>query len=77
EEGLLTVKKMLRQTASRSTAVRCHWIRSRSRSQFLWGVGNKKKFNAEGYVPVNSTEKNLLNSEFENDWKYLPLIKAI
>ncbi|MET1282871.1 CRISPR-associated endonuclease Cas3'' [Vibrio navarrensis] len=57
EEGLLTVKKMLRQTASRSTAVSCHWIRSRSRSQFLWVVGNKKKFNAEGVVPVNYTEK--------------------
>lgn len=57
EEGLLTVKKMLRQTASRSTAVSCHWIRSRSRSQFLWVVGNKKKFNSEGIVPVNYTEK--------------------
>ncbi|SFD38014.1 type I-F CRISPR-associated helicase Cas3f [Pragia fontium] len=77
EEGLLTVKKMLRQTASRSTAVSCHWIRSRSRSQFLWVVGNKKKFNAEGVVPVNSTEKDLLNSEYESDWKYLPLIKAL
>ncbi|WP_028115394.1 type I-F CRISPR-associated helicase Cas3f [Ferrimonas senticii] len=77
EEGLLTVQKMLRQTASRSTAVSCHWIRSRSRSQFLWVVGNKKNFNAEGYVPVNSTEKDLLNSEYENDWKYLPLIKSL
>ncbi|QEQ95575.1 type I-F CRISPR-associated helicase Cas3f [Neptunomonas concharum] len=77
EEGLLTVKKMLRKTASRSTAVSCHWIRSRSRSQFLWVVGNKKKFNVEGVVPVNSTEKDLLNSEYESDWKYLPLIKAL
>lgn len=77
EEGLLTVKKMLRQTASRSTAVSCHWIRSRSRSQFLWVVGNKKKFNLEGVVPVNSTEKDLLNSDYESDWKYLPLVKAI
>lgn len=59
EEGLLTVKKMLRQTASRSTAVSCHWIRSRSRSQFLWVVGNKKKFNAQGVVPVNSTSADL------------------
>ncbi|QDF67377.1 type I-F CRISPR-associated helicase Cas3 [Shewanella sp. SNU WT4] len=59
EEGLLTVKKMLRQTASRSTAVSCHWIRSRSRSQFLWVVGNNKKFNSEGYVPVNSTSADL------------------
>lgn len=59
EEGLQTVKKMLRQTASRSTAVSCHWIRSRSRSQLLWVVGNKNKFNSEGVVPVNSTSKEL------------------
>lgn len=77
EDGLLTVKKMLRQTASKSTAVSCHWIRSRSRSQFLWVVGNKSKFNCEGVVPVNCTRRNLLNSEIENDWKYLPLIKSL
>ncbi|GAW94644.1 MULTISPECIES: CRISPR-associated endonuclease Cas3'' [Colwellia] len=57
EDGLLTVKKMLRQTASKSTAVSCFWIRSRSRSQFLWVVGNKAKFNSEGIVPVNTTSK--------------------
>ncbi|KTF13861.1 CRISPR-associated endonuclease Cas3'' [Pseudoalteromonas sp. 10-33] len=57
EDGLLTVKKMLRKTASRSTAVSCHWIRSRSRSQFLWVVGNRLKFNEQGIVPVNRTEK--------------------
>ncbi|MFV0576522.1 MAG: type I-F CRISPR-associated helicase Cas3f [Vibrio sp.] len=77
QEGLDTVKRMLRKTASRSTAVSCHWIRSRSRSQFLWVVGNKNKFNDEGYVAVNSTEKDLFNSEFESDWKYLPAIKAL
>ncbi len=77
QEGLDTVKKMLRKTASRSTAVSCHWIRSRSRSQFLWVVGNKNEFNVEGVVPVNRTEKDLLNGEFESDWKYLPLIKAL
>lgn len=56
EDGLQTVKRMLRQTASRHTAVSCHWIRSRSRIQLLWVVGNNNKFNNEGYVPVNSTE---------------------
>lgn len=55
EDGLSTVKKMLCQTASKSTAVSCHWIRSRSRSQFLWVVGAKDKFNSEGVVPVNYT----------------------
>lgn len=77
EDGLLTVKKMLRQTASKSTAVSCHWIRSRARSQFLWVVGNKLKFNEQGVVPVNSTKRNLMNGEVESDWKYLPLIKAL
>ncbi|TMM47633.1 type I-F CRISPR-associated helicase Cas3f [Colwellia ponticola] len=77
EDGLITVKRMLRQTASKSTAVSCHWIRSRARSQFLWVVGNKTKFNSEGIVAVNRTRKDLLNSEIENDWKYLPLIKSL
>lgn len=76
EEGLQTIKKMLRKSASRSTAVSCHWIRSRSRTQLLWVVGNRKKFNAQGYVPVNRTEKSFLGSEYENDWKYLSLIEA-
>jgi CRISPR-associated endonuclease/helicase Cas3 len=57
EDGLLTLKKMLRKTASRSTAVSCHWIRSRSRSQLLWVVGNRSKFNEQGVVPVNTTVK--------------------
>lgn len=68
EDGLLTVKKMLRQTASRSTAVSCHWIRSRSRSQFLWVVGNRQKFTLEGVVPVNRTALNLEHKEWEQGW---------
>ncbi len=76
-EGLGAVRKLLRKTASKNTAVACHWIRSRSRSQFLWVVGNKDKFDEQGVVPVNSTQKNILNRQHENDWKYLPLIKAL
>ena len=68
EEGLLTVKKMLRKTASKSTAVSCHWIRSRSRSQFLWVVGNRLKFNEQGVVPVNTTSLNLDHKEWEQGW---------
>lgn len=68
EDGLLTVKKMLRKTASKNTAVSCHWIRSRSRSQFLWVVGNKRKFDNEGRVPVNITRRDTLRKEIENNW---------
>ena len=76
-EGLNAVQKLLKKTASKSTAVSCHWIRTRSRSDFLWVVGNKDRFNSEGFVPVHWTGKTILDNYKENDWKYLPLIKAL
>ncbi|WP_432745588.1 CRISPR-associated endonuclease Cas3'' [Methylobacter sp. G7] len=57
EEGLQAVKKLLRHTATKNTAVSCHWIRSRSRSEFLWVVGSKNEFNTQGIVPVNYTNQ--------------------
>ena len=52
QEGLLAVKKLLRKTASKNTAVSCHWIRSRSRSELVWVVGNRNKFDEDGRVPA-------------------------
>jgi CRISPR-associated endonuclease/helicase Cas3 len=63
EDGLAVVKKMLRQTASKNTAVACHWIRSRARSEFIWAVGNKGMFNEMGIVPVNYTSDELILDE--------------
>jgi len=74
EEGLKAVKKLLRQTASKSTAVSCHWIRSRSRSQFLWVVGNKRKFNEQGIVPVNSTTADLSHRKWGKGWRTTEVI---
>lgn len=66
EEGLDAVKKLLRKTASKNTAVSCHWIRSRSRSDLVWIVGNRSKFNTQGVVPVNFTQQDILKSHWEN-----------
>jgi CRISPR-associated endonuclease/helicase Cas3 len=55
EDGLAVVKKILRQTASKNSAVSCHWIRSRARSEFIWAVGNKEQFDEMGRVAVNYT----------------------
>ncbi|MGJ0483231.1 MAG: CRISPR-associated endonuclease Cas3'' [Methylomicrobium sp.] len=60
DEGLQAVKKLLRKTATKNTAVACHWIRSRSRSELQWIVGNQDKFNAQGIVPVNYTDGELI-----------------
>lgn len=77
EDGLIAVKKLLRKTVTKNTAVSCHWIRGRRRSELLWIVGNRNKFNIEGVVPVNTTKKSLAQNKWENDWHYLPLIKAL
>ncbi|MGV6816721.1 MAG: type I-F CRISPR-associated helicase Cas3f [Thiotrichales bacterium] len=77
KEGLQAVRKLLRKTASKNTAVSCHWMRSRSRTELVWIVGNRNKFNAEGMIPVNSTKKTVINTDWEDDWHYLPLIKAL
>lgn len=63
QEGLIAVKKLLRKTASKNTAVSCHWIRSRSTTELLWIVGNKNKFNQQGIVPVNFTNADIGSAE--------------
>lgn len=77
EDGLIAVKKLLRKTASKNTAIACHWIRSRSRSELVWVVGNRNRFSAQGIVPVNITQKEVNYKDWENDWQYLPVIKAL
>lgn len=75
QEGLLAVKKLLRKTASKSTAVSCHWIRSRSRIDLVWVVGNKDKFNQQGVVPVNVTDSDIEQFQDKVQWQLLPVIK--
>ncbi len=67
-EGLGAVKNLLRKSASKNTAVSCHWIRSRSRSDLVWVVGNSRKFNNQGIVPVNTTKRDVLKSDWQNNW---------
>jgi CRISPR-associated endonuclease/helicase Cas3 len=76
-EGLQAVKKLLRKTASKNTAVACHWMRSRSRNELVWIVGNRRKYNEQGIVPVNTTQKTVFDNSWEDSWRYLPLIKAL
>jgi len=77
DEGLQAVKKLLKQTATKNTAVACHWMRSRSRSELIWVVGNRQRFNDEGIVPVSTTRQNIMNTQWENDWHLLPHIKSL
>ncbi|MDC9727695.1 MAG: type I-F CRISPR-associated helicase Cas3f, partial [Methyloprofundus sp.] len=75
EEGLQAVKKLLRKTATKNTAVSCHWIRSRSRSELVWVVGRKNEFNAQGYVAVNYTQKEISQYMDKNQFQTINVIK--
>ena len=70
DEGLQAVKKLLRKSATKNTAVSCHWIRSRSRSEFLWVVGRKNEFNAQGFVSVNYTNQDVFLGEIIMEKQY-------
>ncbi len=67
-DGLATVRKVLRQTARKNTAVACHWIRGLDHSELLWIVGDASQFNERGAVPTNTTARNVLRADDENDW---------
>jgi len=77
QAGLDTLRKLLRRTARKNTAVACHWIRGLDHSELLWIVGDARRFNAEGAVPTNTTVNDILRADDENDWHSLEAIAAL
>lgn len=75
EDGLLAVKNLLRRTATKNTAVSCHRIATRRRTELVWIVGNRTKFSCEGIVPVNYTEGDVERYMDNEKWQSLALIK--
>jgi CRISPR-associated endonuclease/helicase Cas3 len=76
-DGLTTLRRLLRKTARKNTAVACHWIRGLDRSELLWTVGDASRFNDEGAVPTNTTARNVLRVQDQNDWHTGGLIQAL
>jgi len=68
QAGLDTLRKLLRKSARKNSAIACHWIRGLNHSELLWVVGDAKRFNTMGAVPTNTTTRNVLRREDENDW---------
>lgn len=77
QQGLDTLRRLLRKSARKNTAVACHWIRGKDHSELLWVVGDASQFNALGAVPTNATRRNILRRESENDWHGLQRIHLL
>ncbi|EJI84875.1 CRISPR-associated helicase Cas3, subtype I-F/YPEST [Alishewanella aestuarii B11] len=76
-QGLDVLRKLLKKSARRNTAVACHWIRSKNHTELLWVVGNQRKFNVDGATPTNMTLRNILRSEDENSWHNAEVIALL
>ncbi|MBQ0937893.1 type I-F CRISPR-associated helicase Cas3f [Ideonella paludis] len=77
QDGLDTLRKLLRKTARKNTAVACHWIRGLDHSELLWTVGDASRFNEQGAVPTNTTTRNVLREQHQNDWHHGDLIRLL
>ncbi|AKA22716.1 type I-F CRISPR-associated helicase Cas3f [Pseudomonas chlororaphis] len=77
QAGLDTLRRLLKKTARRNTAVACHWIRGLDHSELLWIVGDASRFNEQGAVPTNITRRNVLRQNDENDWHTAQDIKLL
>lgn len=77
QQGLATLRKMLRKSAKRNTAVACHWIKSTNRTELLWIVGKLSAFNDQGTVPTNTTRQDILRSQHENQWHAAEVIALL
>ena len=77
EQGVQAVRSRLSASARKTTAVACHRVRGTRRTELLWIVGNRQRFDHQGNVPVNRTQRDLLRESDENDWRYLSTLKSI
>jgi len=68
-EGLETLRRLLRKTARKNTAVACHWIKQSGQNELLWIVGNIGRFNSTGAVPTNKTSRDILRNQHELAWR--------
>lgn len=76
-QGLDTLRRLLRKRARRNSAIACHWIRAKDHSELLWIVGDASRFNERGAVPTNTTRRNVLRGEDENDWHTAEEIRLV
>ncbi|HAR79881.1 MAG TPA: hypothetical protein DCR21_03530 [Succinivibrionaceae bacterium] len=77
KDDLAMIHSQLEKTASKNTAVSCHWIRSRHTSELLWTVGRQDKFDADGHVPVNTTRRKILSHYQETGWTFMYMVQGL
>lgn len=68
QEGLETLRRLLRKTARRNSAVAGHWLKKSWQTELLWIVGNQRRFNAQRNVPTHRTSRDIVCLHQEHSW---------
>lgn len=76
QAGLDTLRKLLRRTARKNTAVACYRMYG-ARTELLWIAGATGRFGPQGVVPTNRTRRDILRAADENNWHSLPVIALL
>ncbi|WP_227319001.1 type I-F CRISPR-associated helicase Cas3f [Cedecea davisae] len=77
QQGLDTLRRLLRKSARRNTSVACHWLKKNGQTELLWVVGNLRRFNAQGSVPTNRTSRDILRSKHESGWRSVESVAVL
>ncbi|UUM32713.1 type I-F CRISPR-associated helicase Cas3f [Vibrio japonicus] len=65
-EGMKTLRMLLKKSARKNTAVACYRIYGKNHTELMWVVGKRSKFNLEGTVPTNRTQRDILRASDES-----------
>lgn len=68
-EEVNTLRRQLRKTARRNTAVACHRIKKNGQMELLWIVGNPRRFIVQESVATNRTTINIPGHKNEQRWQ--------
>lgn len=77
QQGLDTLRRLLRKSARRNTAIACHWLKKNGQTELLWIVGNLRRFSAQGSVPTNRTSRDILRSKHESGWRSVESVAVL
>ncbi|PSU36285.1 type I-F CRISPR-associated helicase Cas3f [Photobacterium lutimaris] len=66
-EGMKTLRMLLKTSARKNTAVACYRIYGKNHTELMWVVGKRSKFNLEGTVPTNRTQRDIIRAGDESN----------
>jgi CRISPR-associated endonuclease/helicase Cas3 len=66
----------LRKSARKNSAVACHWLRGQH-MELLWIVGDRRRFNRQGAVPIHRTQRDVARRDDESGMRDAVLLRVL